>query len=124
MLCHNLVLTTLPQRIFNGGGVAAAHPQLLQLVRQSLRDSMAGYWTCDDVDALIASPGLGKGAGLLGSLALASTIAKWSVNPGSGSEFDYLPPRPAGNARRALDPPLSERPHRLVAAHSIAVAQH
>jgi len=76
MLCHNLVLTTLPQRIFIGGGVAAAHPQLLQLVRQSLRDSMAGYGTCDDVDALIASPGLGKGAGPLGSLALASTIAK------------------------------------------------
>mgnify|MGYP001595678168 CR=1 FL=1 len=66
MLCHNLVLTTLPHRIFIGGGVAAARPQLLPLLRARFRDSMAGYGTLDDIDALIVGSHLGKGAGPLG----------------------------------------------------------
>ncbi|QCB55788.1 ROK family protein [Sphingopyxis sp. PAMC25046] len=76
MLCHNLVLTTLPQRIFVGGGVAAAHPQLIGLLRQHLHDSMAGYGMPADFDDLIVPPGLGHAAGPLGSLALASTVVK------------------------------------------------
>ncbi|WP_137870025.1 ROK family protein [Sphingopyxis sp. 2PD] len=76
MLCHNLVLTTLPQRVFVGGGVAAAHPQLLGLIRQHLSKSLAGYGMPVDVDDLIAAPGLGKAVGPLGSLALAFTVVK------------------------------------------------
>lgn len=75
MLCHNLVLTTLPQRILIGGGVAAGQPQLLERIRHHLRDSMGGYGATRDLDDLIGSPGLGDRAGPCGSLALASTTA-------------------------------------------------
>lgn len=75
-LCHNLVLTTLPQRIFIGGGVAAGQPQLLALIRQHLRTSLAGYGTHRDCDQLIEIPGLGTQAGASGSLALALDAEK------------------------------------------------
>lgn len=76
MLCHNLVLTTLPQRIFVGGGVAAARPHVLDILRQHLCDSLAGYGKAADVDDLIVESSLGHFAGPLGSLALASIVAK------------------------------------------------
>lgn len=75
MLCHNLVLTTLPQRILIGGGVAMGQPQLLTAVRRHLRESLAGYGAAARMEDLISLPGLGERAGPCGSLALASTVA-------------------------------------------------
>lgn len=75
MLCHNLVLTTLPQRILIGGGVAMGQPQLLTAVRRHLRESLAGYGAAERMEDLISLPGLGEHAGPCGSLALASTVA-------------------------------------------------
>jgi fructokinase len=75
MLCHNLLLTTLPQRILIGGGVTNAQPQLLAMVRNHLQTSLAGYGNRHPVDQLIIPPALGARAGSLGSLALAATIA-------------------------------------------------
>ncbi len=75
MPCHNLVLTTLPQRILIGGGVAIGQPQLLTAVRHHLSRSLAGYGRTDGVEDLIVAPGLGERAGPCGSLALASRAA-------------------------------------------------
>lgn len=75
MLCHNLVLTTLPQRILVGGGVAMGQPQLLTAVRRHLRSSLAGYGRTDRIEDLIRLPGLGQRAGPCGSLALASAVS-------------------------------------------------
>lgn len=75
MLCHNLVLTTLPQRILIGGGVAIGQPQLLAAVRRHLADSLSGYAWTGGVADLIVLPGLGERAGPFGSLALASIAA-------------------------------------------------
>lgn len=74
MLCHNLVLTTLPQRILIGGGVSVGQPQLVRLIGHHLRNSMAGYGGANGFDDLICAPGLGERAGPCGSLALASAV--------------------------------------------------
>jgi fructokinase len=76
MLCHNLVLTSLPQRILIGGGVAIGQPQLIRNVRHNLRDSLAGYSQIDDWDDFICLPGLGDRAGPCGSLAIAASALK------------------------------------------------
>lgn len=76
MLCHNLVLTTLPQRILIGGGVADGQPQLLKMVRHHLGNSLGGYRQIDDLDNFVAPPGLGKRAGPCGSLAVAARAEK------------------------------------------------
>lgn len=77
MLCHNLVITTLPQRILIGGGVAIGQPQLLETVRHHLDNSLAGYHQTDGVEDWIVLPGLGERAGPWGSLALASRAANY-----------------------------------------------
>lgn len=75
MLCHNLVLTSLPQRILIGGGVATGQPQLLGDIRARLVESLAGYagavLVADVIDNFLQPPGLGSRAGPLGALALA-----------------------------------------------------
>lgn len=75
MLCHNLVLTTLPQRILIGGGVASGQPRLLTAIRYHLGNSLAGYGQAEGAEDLIMLPGLGERAGPCGSLALASRAA-------------------------------------------------
>ena len=75
MLCHNLVLTTLPRRILIGGGVAIGQPQLLTAIRYHLGKSLAGYGQTERDEDLIVLPGLGERAGPCGSLALASRAA-------------------------------------------------
>lgn len=77
MLCHNMVLTTLPRRILIGGGVALGQPQLLTAVRYHLGSSLAGYGQAGRAEDLIVPPGLGERAGPCGSLALASRAANW-----------------------------------------------
>ena len=80
MLCHNLVLTSLPQRILIGGGVVTGQPQLLDQIRARLIDSLAGYaataLVTGDIDNFLQLPGLGSRAGPLGALALARDVAR------------------------------------------------
>lgn len=73
MLCHNLVLTSLPQRILIGGGVAIGQPQLIDQVRNRVRESLADYSQINDWDQFICLPGLGDRAGPSGSLAIAAS---------------------------------------------------
>lgn len=74
-LMHNLVLTTAPERILIGGGVADGQGWLFPRLRAALLDSLAGYATADriaaDLDAFVQPPGLGALAGPLGAIALA-----------------------------------------------------
>jgi fructokinase len=76
-LLHNLVLTTAPERILIGGGVADGQGWLFPRLRTALLDSLAGYATAGriaaDVDRFVAPPGLGGQAGPLGAVALALT---------------------------------------------------
>lgn len=73
-LLHNLVLTTAPERILVGGGVADGQAWLFPRLRQALADSLNGYATADRIlpqlDAYVQAPGLGGMAGPLGSIAL------------------------------------------------------
>lgn len=76
-LLHGLVLTLVPCRILMGGGVIAGQPQLLPMIRQSLRASLAGYppWLAAGagIDDYVVAPGLGQRAGPLGAIALAAS---------------------------------------------------
>ncbi|WBO22083.1 ROK family protein [Sphingomonas abietis] len=73
-MCHNLVLTAVPQRILIGGGVATKQPQLIPLIRAALIESLAGYAEADriaaQIDAFIVPPALGDQAGPMGAIAL------------------------------------------------------
>lgn len=80
MLCHNLVLTSLPQRILIGGGVVTGQPQLLDQIRTRLIESLADYaataLVTEDIDNFLRPPGLGSRAGPLGALALGQDAAR------------------------------------------------
>lgn len=73
-LCHNLVLTALPQRILIGGSVANHQPQVLPMLRNRLVESLAGYAQGEQIaaqiEAFVTSPALGDQAGPMGSVAL------------------------------------------------------
>lgn len=73
---QTLVLTLVPGRIVLGGGVAGA-PGLLPRVREGLAHRLGGYLTLPEVgpDGLaqyVLAPVLGRHAGVLGALALAT----------------------------------------------------
>lgn len=74
-LCHNLVMTVVPERILIGGGVAMRQPQLLPMVRRMLVESLAGYGDAsaiaERIDEYVTVPALGDQAGPLGAIALA-----------------------------------------------------
>lgn len=73
-LCHNLVLTTAPERILIGGGVLTGQPWLFPRLRTALIDSLAGYAAgariAQTIDAYLQPPGLGDRAGPLGAIVL------------------------------------------------------
>lgn len=73
-LLHNLALTTAPERVLIGGGVADGQAWLFPRVRRALVDSLAGYATGDriaaDVEAFVQPPALGARAGPLGAIAV------------------------------------------------------
>jgi len=73
MLIHNLVLTTVPQRVLVGGGVVTGNPHLLGMTREMLDRSLAGFAHAVLLDGdpdFISPPALGVRAGPLGALAL------------------------------------------------------
>jgi fructokinase len=77
-MLHNIVLTATPRRIFLGGGVITAQPQLFPIIRRELQASLAGYVSSPELDMIddyVAPPGLGTLAGPLGPIALAAAIA-------------------------------------------------
>ena len=82
----NVVCALAPERIIVGGGVAG-RPGLLALVRERLRDLMAGYLDMPSLsdpaqlERYVVAPLLGGRSGLLGALALASGVT--SPRPGS-----------------------------------------
>ncbi len=76
MLCHNLILTTLPERILLGGGVMTGQPGLIEIVRNHVRASLANYSRHVSVEEMITLPALGTRAGALGPLALAATLGE------------------------------------------------
>ncbi len=71
---HNVITILSPQRIILGGGVMQ-QPSLLPKIQKMVRESLNGYVRSDmiisGINGYIVSPGLGKQAGVLGSLALA-----------------------------------------------------
>jgi fructokinase len=73
----NVVCLLSPQRIIIGGGVAK-QPTLLPMVRQRLRELLAGYLRApeltepDAMDRYIVPPQLGGDAGVIGAIELAS----------------------------------------------------
>lgn len=81
-MLHNIVLTATPRRIFLGGGVMAAQPQLFPIIRRELQASLAGYVSSpelDRIDDYVTAPGLGTRAGPLGPIALAAAMAPQAV---------------------------------------------
>lgn len=77
-MLHNIVLTATPRRIFLGGGVISAQPQLFPIIRRELQASLNGYVSSPELDRIadyVVPPGLGTLAGPLGPIALAATAA-------------------------------------------------
>lgn len=75
----NFICTLSPQRIMLGGGVME-QPQLLPMVRKMVQQLLNGYIPAPEVltkiDEYIVPPSLGKQAGVLGAIALASQLHK------------------------------------------------
>lgn len=83
-LAHLLAVSVAPQRILIGGGVVSDRPELFAGIRRGLAHSLNGYLQAQEVatarglEQYVTPPGLGKGAGPLGALAVAaqSTAAR------------------------------------------------
>lgn len=75
-MIHNLVMVGAPQRIMLGGGVIERRPELFPAIRHAVMESLADYAHAAsverDIDQFIVLPALGRRAGPLGALALAS----------------------------------------------------
>ncbi len=78
MLCHNLAMTSVPQRILIGGGVGAGQPHLLPRIRKALRDSLGDYahgaHAAAGMDDYLLAPALGGRAGPLGAIAIGRQV--------------------------------------------------
>ena len=73
-LCHNLVLTAVPERIVVGGGVLASRPELTARIAAGLIASLADYGAARRIsqgEDYLRAPGLGPLAGPLGAIAIA-----------------------------------------------------
>ena len=70
----NLICTLSPQRVVLGGGVLN-QPLLMPLIRQQVRELLAGYLPgpafSTEIDSYIVAPACGAQAGVLGALELA-----------------------------------------------------
>jgi fructokinase len=72
-LCHAIVCAAAPRAIAIGGGVMENQPHLLERINEMLVDSLNGYMTLPTDDPYVRSPALGRDAGPLGAIALATT---------------------------------------------------
>jgi len=74
-LCHNLILTVVPERIVVGGGIVLGRPQLLTRIRSMLCASLGNYAhgsrIADHIQEFLVLPELGERDGPLGAIALA-----------------------------------------------------
>ena len=73
-LCHAIVCAAAPRRIAMGGGVIDNHPHLLSRIQFQLVESLNGYLQLPSDGDYVCAPGLGRGAGPLGAIALAMTV--------------------------------------------------
>jgi fructokinase len=86
-LAHLLAVSVAPQRILIGGGVATARPELFSRIRSLLARSLNGYLDVHEVaspeglNRYLVPPGLGSGAGPLGSLAVAADCLLAAKSP-------------------------------------------
>jgi fructokinase len=67
----DLVYTVAPERVVVGGGVSAL-PGFHERVRTRVAERIAGYPAEQDLDLLVAKPGLGSRSGLAGALLMAA----------------------------------------------------
>jgi fructokinase len=74
-LIHNLLLTTAPQKIIVGGGVAQRRPQLIDRVRAAVGASIEDYVRVGALDDIIVAPALGDRAGPMGAVGVARDAA-------------------------------------------------
>lgn len=79
LLCHNLLMTTAPQRIILGGGVMK-RDHLLPLVRRKLRELIreSGDFcvTRSDFSDIVVGPALSGDAGVIGAFRIAEDYLK------------------------------------------------
>jgi fructokinase len=75
----NFICTLSPQRIILGGGIMG-QLKLLPIVRERVQQELNGYVLAPEIltgiGQYIVSPGLGRKAGVLGAIALASLMSK------------------------------------------------
>jgi fructokinase len=72
----NLICTLSPQRIITGGGIME-QPNLINQIRKEVLELLHGYIKSppilENINSYIVKPALGRRAGVLGAIALAST---------------------------------------------------
>jgi fructokinase len=71
---HTYTLCLSPERIVMGGGVMK-QPQLIELIKPKLIESLRGYISHNylmHIDDYVVAPGLGQHSGILGAIALAA----------------------------------------------------
>jgi fructokinase len=75
----SIVMVASPERVIVGGGVMERAP-LLGMVRQRLRELVAGYLQTpllgEEIESYVVTPALGDRAGVLGAIALAQEAAQ------------------------------------------------
>ena len=79
-LLHNLVLTTCPQRVLIGGGLADGQRWLFPKVRAALLESLGNYGATTGltavIDDFVQAPGLGAKAGPMGAIAVGLDVLR------------------------------------------------
>lgn len=76
-LASILILTLSPQRILIGGGVGYGQAHLLPRIRAATQTALASYLadvSLAGLESLIVAPDLGREAGVVGSIALATLV--------------------------------------------------
>lgn len=74
-MCHAMACTAGSRRIAIGGGVVSGQTHLLDRIDEALRRSMAGYMRLPPAGRYVVAPQLGRLAGPLGAIALATEAA-------------------------------------------------
>ena len=72
-LVRVLAYSFAPDRIVFGGGVGS-RPGLVEMIRGESRTDLGGYADYSTGDALVTTPALGDGSGLMGAVLLARSL--------------------------------------------------